>query len=50
VFGIDGKKVLEGKIQSFKSSISTKNLESGLYLIEVSIGKDKFNGKLVIAK
>jgi hypothetical protein len=50
VFGIDGKKVLEGRLQNTKSSISIGNLENGLYFIEVRIGKDKFNDKFIIAK
>ena len=35
IFTIDGKKVLEGKLQNSKTRISTKYLENGIYFIEV---------------
>ncbi|OFX50714.1 MAG: hypothetical protein A2046_13625 [Bacteroidetes bacterium GWA2_30_7] len=50
LYGIEGKKVLEGKLESPKTRISTKDLESGVYFIEVSIEGEKINSKLVITK
>ncbi|OFX17374.1 MAG: hypothetical protein A2033_15180 [Bacteroidetes bacterium GWA2_31_9] len=50
VYGVDGKKVLEGKLESPKTRISTKELESGVYFVEVNIGGEKVNGKLVITR
>ena len=50
LFSIDGKKVLEGKLEGTKTRISTKDLESGVYFIEVQIGNEKMTNKLVITK
>lgn len=50
IFGMDGKKVLEGILESPKTRISTKDLKSGVYFIEVSIGNEKMNSKLVITR
>lgn len=50
VYSVDGKKVLEGKLESPKTRISTKDLESGIYFIELSVGNEKMTSKLVITK
>ncbi|OFX17221.1 MAG: hypothetical protein A2033_00945 [Bacteroidetes bacterium GWA2_31_9] len=47
VFGIDGKKVLEGKLETPKTRISTKDLESGIYFIEVNLGNETLINKFV---
>jgi hypothetical protein len=36
VFSIDGKKILEGKLSSSKTKISTQNIEKGVYFFEVN--------------
>ena len=50
LYSIEGKKVMEGKLQSSKSGISISNLENGLYFIEICYGKEKYNSKLIITK
>lgn len=46
IYSIDGKKVLEGKLTGMKTRISTSDLESGLYFVEVN----KVVNKLIINK
>ena len=50
LYSIEGKKVLEGKLNSPKTRISTKELESGVYFIEVETEISKVVSKLVINK
>ena len=50
IYGLEGKLVKQGNLESSKTRISTKDLESGVYFIEVNVGAGKMTNKLVITK
>lgn len=50
VFSIEGKLVMQGKLEGSKTRISTRELESGVYFIEVESEKFKVQSKLVVTK
>lgn len=50
VYSVDGKAVLSGKLENNKTRISTKDLENGVYFIEIYNEFGKIVSKLLISK